>query len=136
MRISKKLKELIKNIIREEMYGYTHPMYMDDEDEMDYDDSMDWDYGDYYNDLDTDEYPEEEYPEYEEEEEEDCGCEDEEDDHEGSMAKSDLASLSQLAAEINDMIDSDDELEGWVQAKITKAADYIEAVHKYMKYDY
>ena len=52
------------------------------------------------------------------------------------MAKSDLASLSELAAELNDMIEAGDELEGWVQAKITKAADYIEAVHKYMKYDY
>jgi hypothetical protein len=52
------------------------------------------------------------------------------------MAKSDLASISTLAAEINNMIDNDAELEGWVQAKITKAADYIEAVHKYMKYDY
>ena len=68
---------------------------------------------------------------------EDCGCDhDDEDDHEGSMAKSDLASTAELADEINDMIDSDDELEGWVQAKITKAADYIEAVHKYMKHDY
>lgn len=125
------LKELIKNMIREEMYGYAQPMYMDDEDEMDYDDSADWDYNAYYDDLEDEEDWDEE-----ESDEEDCGCEDEVDDHEGSMAKSDLASLSQLAAELNDMIDTDDELEGWVQAKITKAADYIEAVHKYMKYDY
>lgn len=65
-----------------------------------------------------------------------CGCNGKVDDHEASMAKSDLASLAQLASEINSMIDTDDELEGWVQAKITKAADYIEAVYKYMKYDY
>lgn len=132
MEKEKELMELIKNIIREELYGYEEPIYMDDEDEMDYDDSADWDYNAYYDDLDTDdgeEWDEEEW----DEDDEDCGCED---DHEGSMAKSDLASLSQLAAELNDMIESGDELEGWVQAKITKAADYIEAVHKYMKYDY
>jgi len=114
------LKEAIKKMVKEELMNYNDPMYWNDEE--DFSDEMDYDYNAYYDDLDSDEDEDDEY--------------EVEDDHEGSMAKSDLASLSQLAAEINDMIDSDDELEGWVQAKITKAADYIESVHKYMKYDY
>lgn len=123
-RDTEKIKEVIKDIIRKEMYG---------DSSLDLTDEPSWDYDDYFDGDVEDEWDEEEW------DDEDCGCNDddaEEDDHEGSMAKSDLASISTLAAEINQMIDADEELEGWVQAKITKAADYIEAVHKYMKYDY
>jgi hypothetical protein len=121
-----KLKELIKMMVIQEM-GYPELDY-EPEEEMDYDDSADWDYDDYFP-----------------EEDDDCGCdhdeedeedEENEDDHEGSMAKSDLDSIAAMAAEINSMVGVDDELEGWVQAKITLAADYIEAVHRYLKHEY
>jgi len=57
------------------------------------------------------------------------------DDHEGGMAIADLKQLAAQAAELAEMIKPDDELEGWVQSKITKASDYIEALHKYYHYN-
>jgi hypothetical protein len=57
------------------------------------------------------------------------------DDHEGSMAKADLLSIHKKAGELYNMIAEDEELEGWVQAKITKAAEYITAVHNSMEYE-
>ena len=57
------------------------------------------------------------------------------DDHEGSMAKSDLLSIHKKSGELYNMIGEDEELEGWVQAKITKAAEYITSVHNNMEYE-
>jgi hypothetical protein len=57
------------------------------------------------------------------------------DDHEGSMAKSDLLSIHKKSGELYNMISEDEELEGWVQAKITKAAEYITSVHNHMEYE-
>jgi hypothetical protein len=57
------------------------------------------------------------------------------DDHEGDMAKSSLLALHKQAGELYNMISEDEELEGWVQAKITKAADYINAVYNNMQYE-
>jgi len=57
------------------------------------------------------------------------------DDHEGSMAKADLLSIHKKSGELYNMISEDEELEGWVQAKITKAAEYITAVHNNMEYE-
>ena len=57
------------------------------------------------------------------------------DDHEASMAKSDLYKLANYAAELEQMIQDGEELEGWVQAKITKAADYISSVKHYLEYE-
>jgi hypothetical protein len=57
------------------------------------------------------------------------------DDHEGQMAKADLLSIHKKAGELYNMISEDEELEGWVQAKITKAAEYINAVHNSMQYE-
>ena len=57
------------------------------------------------------------------------------DDHEASMAKADLSRLSEYAAELEQMIHDGEELEGWVQSKITKAADYISSVKHYLEYD-
>jgi len=34
------------------------------------------------------------------------------------------------------MIEENDELEGWVQAKITKAADYIASVYHHLEYEH
>jgi hypothetical protein len=57
------------------------------------------------------------------------------DDHEGSMAKSDLLAIHKQAGELYNMMSEDEALEGWVQAKITKAADYINAVYNNMQYE-
>jgi hypothetical protein len=57
------------------------------------------------------------------------------DDHEGSMAKSDLLAIHKQAGELYNMMGENDQLEGWVQAKITKAADYINAVYNNMQYE-
>lgn len=112
-----KLQELIRNMILQEMGMYSEPNEYE-MDNFDLSDEPEWAYDDYF---DSDGYDDEEW--------------DEEDDHEVSMATSDLASISELAAEINEMIGDDEELEGWVQAKITLAADYIESVHRYLKYE-
>lgn len=58
-----------------------------------------------------------------------------EDDHEGSMAKADLLALHKQAGELYNMIGEDEQLEGWVQSKITKAADYISSVYNNMQYE-
>jgi hypothetical protein len=61
--------------------------------------------------------------------------EDEVDDHEGEMAKSSLLALHKQAGELYNMLGDNEQLEGWVQAKITKAADYINAVYNNMQYE-
>lgn len=53
-------------------------------------------------------------------------------DYEGEMARNQLKSLILNAEEILDQIEHDQELEAWVQAKITNAADYITTVKDYM----
>ena len=57
------------------------------------------------------------------------------DDHEATMAIADLKQLAEQAAELAEKIKPGDELEGWVQSKITKASDYIQALHKYYHYN-
>ena len=54
------------------------------------------------------------------------------DDHEVEMAITDLRAVAQMAAELAQHLENEKphELEGWVQAKITKAADYIQAAYK------
>jgi hypothetical protein len=53
------------------------------------------------------------------------------DDHEIEMAITDLRSLAHRAAQLADHFEKEKpkDLEGWVQAKITKAADYIGSVY-------
>ena len=55
-------------------------------------------------------------------------------DEDGWMAKSQLYRMSKYAIELHGMIGDTDNLEPWVQAKITKAADYLGAVKHYMEY--
>ena len=54
-----------------------------------------------------------------------------EDDHEAEMALTDLRSIVHRASELVKRLEEDNvqELEGWIQAKITKSADYINAVY-------
>ncbi len=57
------------------------------------------------------------------------------DDHEGRMAKSDLLRLAKYSAKLFHMIDKDEQLDGWVQEKITLAADHIGNVYHYLEYE-
>lgn len=56
-------------------------------------------------------------------------------DHEGAMAKADLFKLGQYSYKLFKKLEDDTQLEAWVQAKITKAADYIASVYHYMEYE-
>lgn len=55
-------------------------------------------------------------------------------DDDGWMAKSELYKLAKYAIALHGMIQDNDNLEPWVQSKITKAADYIGTVKHYMEY--
>ena len=62
----------------------------------------------------------------------------EEDHHENpnddsDMAKSQLYAIAKYALELLQMIKDGDPLDAWVQAKITKASDYIDAVQHYLE---
>ena len=59
-------------------------------------------------------------------------------DHEVQMARSDLYKIAKYAIELHEMLKSVSEekgLEGWQQAKITKAADYIGSVYHNLDYE-
>jgi hypothetical protein len=56
-------------------------------------------------------------------------------DREGAMAKADLYKLANYSHKLFQQIDDNDQLEGWVQAKITKAADYVASVYHYLEYE-
>jgi len=53
-------------------------------------------------------------------------------DQEGDMAKDQLHTLAKAAKELGAMLGDDQNLPEWVQSKITKALDYINAVNDYM----
>ena len=57
------------------------------------------------------------------------------DNHEAAMARADLYKLANYSMKLFKMIQEGQELEGWVQAKITKAADYIASVYHFMEYE-
>ena len=56
-------------------------------------------------------------------------------DHEGAMARADLYKLANYSVKLFKKLNDQDQLEGWVQAKITKAADYIASVYHYLEYE-
>jgi len=56
-------------------------------------------------------------------------------DREGAMAKADLFKLANYAHKLYQQVNDEDQLEAWVQAKITKAADYIASVYHYLEYE-
>jgi len=56
-------------------------------------------------------------------------------DHEGKMARADLFKLAQYSFKLFKMMEDEQQLDGWVQAKITKAADYIASVYHYLEYE-
>tara|TARA_R100001126_G_C4742287_1_gene108977 strand:- start:133 stop:453 length:321 start_codon:yes stop_codon:yes gene_type:complete len=57
------------------------------------------------------------------------------DGYEGSMAKRSLYHMAAQAQQLHDMLHDDENLEPWVAAKITKAADYLEKAFKAISYD-
>ena len=56
----------------------------------------------------------------------------EDDDHEVEMALSDLHKLEQYAPKVSQLASQYSDLPGWVQAKITLAADYLGKVYHYL----
>ena len=59
-------------------------------------------------------------------------------DHEVQMARSELYRAAKCAMSLEKMlhhINEEQGLEGWIQAKITKAADYLESVYHYLDYE-
>lgn len=57
-----------------------------------------------------------------------------EQDHEGDMARADLYRAAKHAMKLFQMIHDGQNLEAWVQAKITKSADYLDSIFHYMEY--
>ena len=57
-----------------------------------------------------------------------------EDAGEGHMSKSTLYHTAKYAIELIQMIKPGDDLEGWVQSKLNKAADYLQGVYNYEEY--
>jgi predicted RNA-binding protein with EMAP domain len=58
-------------------------------------------------------------------------------DHEVQMARADLYKIAKYAIKLHDMLKGVSEtegLEGWQQAKITKASDYISSVYHNLDY--
>ena len=56
-------------------------------------------------------------------------------DEEGDMAKRQLQHINEYSQELMTMLDDNEQLESWVQSKITKAADYISTVKHYLEYE-
>lgn len=54
-------------------------------------------------------------------------------DREGEMAQQDLTTAADAAEELRSILTADENLPEWVQAKITKAMDYLDTTRDYMK---
>jgi hypothetical protein len=64
-------------------------------------------------------------------------CEDNAREHDPSeieMAAAELHKLTEYAPKLSQMVQNSPSLEGWVAAKITKAADYISSVYHYLEF--
>ena len=56
-------------------------------------------------------------------------------DDEGYMAKSQLASMKEMAYEVCELLDGDDQLPGWVQNHLAVAHENLQQVHGYLTGD-
>lgn len=56
-------------------------------------------------------------------------------DYEGDMAKAQLQKIEKYAKHLNEMIHPEDELEAWVQAKLSVIAAYIGDIKHYLEYE-
>ena len=54
-------------------------------------------------------------------------------DHEGKMIKAQMRKIHRYSKDIYNMMEDDTQLDAWVQAKITKATDYIGVVKHYLR---
>ena len=57
-------------------------------------------------------------------------------DQEGRTAKQQLFNTIENAQEVMDNLHDDDELEAWIQSKLTKISSMMSAVNHYLKYEY
>ena len=55
-------------------------------------------------------------------------------EQEGQMARSELYRAAKMSIKLFQMIQDGQDLEAWVQAKITKSADYLDSIYHYMEY--
>ena len=55
-------------------------------------------------------------------------------DEDGYMARAQLYHMAKYAINLHQMIDDREDLEPWVQAKLTKARDYLSVVKHYLEY--
>lgn len=53
---------------------------------------------------------------------------------EGAFSKSDLYRAAKMAIKLFKLIDDNEQLETWIQVKIAKSADYLDAVLHYLEY--
>lgn len=56
-------------------------------------------------------------------------------DDEGAMAKGQLMQMVSQASMLARMMDDNKQLDGWVQSKLTMAADYLDSVHDYLMHN-
>jgi hypothetical protein len=61
--------------------------------------------------------------------------EDDYDEYRGQMARTQLMSIAEKAAELAKDVKDDTQLEAWVESKITLAEDYIQTVYDYLRYN-
>lgn len=58
------------------------------------------------------------------------------DHHEVAMVQAELYKIVKAATELHNLLENIPELEGWVQAKIAVAADYVSKVRDHMEYEF
>jgi hypothetical protein len=58
----------------------------------------------------------------------------EDDDWEGQMAKTELSAIREKSSKLIGMLNDQDDLEAWVQSKISQAKMHIDSVHDYLVY--
>ena len=53
----------------------------------------------------------------------------------GDMAMSQLVQLMQNADSLKGLVSGDDELQGWVRGKLSKAGDYLDSITKFLEFE-
>ena len=56
-------------------------------------------------------------------------------DEEGAMAKRQLQRINKYSEDLMNILEDEEQLESWVQSKITKASDYMATVKHYLEYE-
>jgi hypothetical protein len=65
----------------------------------------------------------------------DMSLPDDHSDQEGQMALSQLHQIMQNAGTLKGLVSEDDELQAWVQSKLTRASDYLDSVRNFLEYE-